>query len=187
MENNLYIQEVRVGQPVESFKASAYDPKTDSFINVSLDDNLNAGKWTILFFWPKDFTFVCPTEIIGFSDRIQDFVDEDTVLWGISTDTTHVHRAWSNLSPADGGIGKVNFPLLEDASHKLSKKFGVLIEEEGVALRGTFIISPEGVVEHASINNLNVGRNVDEIFRVLTACKSGGLCPLNWEKGEDTL
>lgn len=187
MEKDLYIQEVRVGRKVENFIANAYDPNSDEFINVSLEENMKDDKWTVLFFWPKDFTFVCPTEIIGLSDRYEEFDDEETVIFGVSTDTAYVHKAWTNLSPSDGGIGKVKFPLLEDASHRLSEAFGVLIEEEGVALRGTFIISPEGILEHATINNLNVGRNVDEVLRTLTALKSGGLCPLNWTKGDDTI
>lgn len=187
MERDLYIQEVRVGRKVENFEAPAFDPRTDEFITVSLEENMKAGKWTVLFFWPKDFTFVCPTEIIGFSERQAEFAAEDAVVFGVSTDTTHVHQAWTKLAAQDGGIGKVNFPLLQDSAHLLSEQFGVLIEEEGVALRGTFIISPEGVLEHSTINSLNVGRNVDETLRTLTALKSGGLCPLNWSKGDATL
>ncbi|WOO87462.1 peroxiredoxin [Mollicutes bacterium LVI A0039] len=187
MEKDFYIQEVRVGRKVENFTAPAFDPQTGEFITVSLQENMDAGKWTILFFWPKDFTFVCPTEIIGFSDRVADFAAEDAVIYGVSTDSTHVHQAWTKLDPKDGGIGKVNFPLVQDSSHALSEAFGILIEEEGVALRGTFMISPEGVLEHSTINNLNVGRNVEESLRTLTALKSGGLCPLNWKKGDATL
>lgn len=187
MEKIQYTQGVRVGRKVPNFVAPAYNPQTEEFTNVSLEENIEAGKWTVLFFWPKDFTFVCPTEIIGFSDHFQDFESEDTVVLGVSTDSTHVHQAWTKLDAEAGGIGKVNFPLLQDSAHTLSSMFGVLIEEEGVALRGTFIISPEGILEHSTINNLNVGRNVDEVVRTLTALKSGGLCPLNWKKGEDTL
>lgn len=187
MERDLYIQEVRVGKKVENFEAPAFDPRTGEFITVSLEENMKAGKWTVLFFWPKDFTFVCPTEIVGFSDRHDEFEAEGAAVFGVSTDTTHVHQAWTKLEPTEGGIGKVNFPLLQDATHALSEQFGILIEEEGVALRGTFIISPEGVLEHSTINNLNVGRNVDETLRTLTGLKSGGLCPLNWKKGEETL
>ncbi len=187
MEKELFIQEVRVGRKVQNFEAPAFDPRTGEFITVSLEENMKAGKWTVLFFWPKDFTFVCPTEIIGFSDRHAEFEAEDAVIFGVSTDTTHVHQAWTKLEASEGGIGKVNFPLVQDANHALSEAFGILIEEEGVALRGTFMISPEGILEHSTINNLNVGRNVDESLRTLTALKSGGLCPLNWKKGDETL
>lgn len=188
IEEELYfVTEVKVGHKVPNFQGEAYDPSTDSFIKVSLEDNIKAGKWTILFFWPKDFTFVCPTEIIGLSEAIDMFDQEDTQIFGVSTDTAYVHRAWSKLSPDEGGIGKVNFPLIEDANHYLSETFGVLIEDQGVALRGTFIISPEGILEHSTINNLNVGRSIDETLRVLTALKSGGLCPLNWQKGDSNL
>lgn len=186
-EKELYISEVRVGRKVENFEAPAYDPRTGEFTTVSLKENMDAGKWTILFFWPKDFTFVCPTEIVGFSDRIEEFDAEGAQIFGVSTDSTHVHQAWTKTEVKDGGIGKVNFPLLQDSNLTLSEAFGVLIEEEGAALRGLFMISPEGILEHSTINNLNVGRSVDEALRTLTALKSGGLCPLNWKKGEATL
>ncbi|MFV0246568.1 MAG: peroxiredoxin [Mycoplasmatales bacterium] len=182
-----FVQEVKVGHKVEDFSAEAYDPSKDKFIKVSLKDNMKKGKWTILFFWPKDFTFVCPTEIVGLSDRIKDFDKLNANVYGVSTDTAFVHQAWSKLEVKNGGIGKVNYPLLEDANHALSSQFGVLLEDEGVALRGLFIISPEGILEHSTINNLNVGRNVDEIIRTLEALNNGGLCPLNWTKGDKTL
>lgn len=185
--NDIFVSEVKVGQKVENFEAPAYLPESDEFTTVSLADNMENNKWTILFFWPKDFTFVCPTEIVAMSDAYEEFEAEDAVVFGISTDTTHVHKAWSSIGVNEGGIGKVKFPLLQDANHSISSQFGVLIEEEGVALRGLFIISPEGVLEHATINNLNVGRNVNEITRTLAALKSGGLCPMNWKKGQDTL
>ncbi len=187
MNKDLYLQEVRVGKKVNNFVAPAYDPVSNQFTEVSLQQNIDEGKWTILFFWPKDFTSVCPTEIIGFSDCYEKFVEEGAVIYGVSTDTTHVHKAWTNVDVNEGGIGKVKFPLVQDANHSLSHSFGILIEEEGVALRGTFMISPDGILEHATINNLNVGRNVDEALRTLTALKSGGLCPLNWTKGQETL
>ncbi len=186
-EKELYISEVKVGKKVENFVANAYDPQADEFTEVSLQKNMDAGKWTILFFWPKDFTFVCPTEIVGFSDRIEEFRSEGAEIFGVSTDSTHVHQAWTKLEPSEGGIGKVNFPLLQDSNLALSEAFGILVEEEGAALRGLFMISPEGILEHATINNLNVGRNVDEALRTLTALQAGGLCPLNWTKGDATL
>ncbi len=186
-EKNYYISEVKVGRKVDNFSAPAYDPRSGEFTTVSLQENMDKGLWTILFFWPKDFTFVCPTEIIGFSDRADEFEKEGAAIFGVSTDTTHVHQAWTKLEANEGGIGKVNFPLVQDASHALSEAFGILIEEEGVALRGTFMISPEGVLEHSTINSLNVGRSVDESLRTLQALQAGGLCPMNWKKGDATL
>lgn len=186
-QGKLYTSEVKVGQRVENFKVEGYDAKTNTFNFYSLEENMQAGLWTILLFWPKDFTFVCPTEIIGFSDRFKDFEDVDAKLFGVSTDTVFVHQGWSQVAPEDGGIGQVNYPLLQDANHQLSTQFGILIPEEGVALRGTFIISPDGILEHSTINNLNVGRNVDETYRTLIALQTGGLCPLNWSVGEENL
>lgn len=185
MENN-YISEVKVGMPVENFQTEALMPNGE-FKSVNLKENMDSGKWTILFFWPKDFTFVCPTEIVALSDAYEKFTSEGAEIFGISTDSAFVHKAWTNTEVNNGGIGKIKYPLLEDTNHQISKQFGVLIEEAGVALRGMFIISPEGVLEHATINNLNVGRNVDEALRVLSALKSGGLCPMNWNKGDSTL
>ncbi len=186
MDKRQYISEVKVGQKVENFQAEALLANGE-FGTVSLADNMKHGKWTILFFWPKDFTFVCPTEIVAMSEMYQEFKDNETEVFGISTDSVHVHKAWTDKEANDGGIGKVMFPLLEDVSHALSEQFGILIKEDGAALRGLFIVSPDGILEHATINNLNVGRNTDEILRILTACQSGGLCPMNWSKGEETL
>ncbi len=185
MENN-FCSEVKVGRAVSNFQTEALMPNGE-FKKVSLKDNMEANKWTILFFWPKDFTFVCPTEIVALSDAYSEFTKEGAEVFGISTDSAFVHKAWTNLEVNNGGIGKINYPLLEDTNHAISRQFGVLIEEAGVALRGMFIISPEGILEHSTINNLNVGRNVDEALRVLTALQSGGLCPMNWRKGDKTL
>jgi peroxiredoxin (alkyl hydroperoxide reductase subunit C) len=186
MENQFYLSEVKVGRKVENFTAQAVLPSGE-FGGVSLENVMNDGMWTVLFFWPKDFTFVCPTEIRAISDAYEQFQAENIQVFGISTDTVHCHKAWRNQPINEGGIGEIKFPMLEDANHAISEQFGVLIEEEGVALRGTFIISPEGVLESATINNLSVGRSVEEILRTVAAFQSGGLCSMNWSKGDTNL
>lgn len=176
----------KVGNKVQNFITEAYMPDK-SFDTVELNKILESNKWVVLFFWPLDFTFVCPTELKSISDNIKKFDREDAVVLGISTDSKFSHKAWCELDINNGGLGEMNFPMLEDTSHTISKQFGVLIEEKGISLRGTFIISPDGILENATINNTSVGRNVDEILRTLAAFKTGGLCPMNWQEGEDTL
>lgn len=145
------------------------------------------GKYLVLFFYPLDFTFVCPTEIIALSDAAEEFANLDAEILGVSTDSVHSHKAWINTPRDAGGLGGINYPLGADNTLTVSRDYGVLLEDEGIALRGLFIIDPEGVVQHATINSLNVGRNVDEVLRVLEAVQTGGLCPANWKKGEKTL
>lgn len=158
-----------------------------SFGKFSLEENIKAGKWTIFFFYPMDFTFVCPTEITAFSDRYDEFQALNTDVVGCSCDTIYTHQAWMKVSRKEGGIGKINFPLAADHTHEVAEKYGVLIPEEGVALRGLFIISPEGDLRYAVVNDNNIGRDVDETLRVLQALQSGGLCPANWHPGDETL
>ncbi|RYM04616.1 peroxiredoxin [Sporolactobacillus sp. THM7-7] len=158
-----------------------------SFGKFSLEDNIKAGKWTIFFFYPMDFTFVCPTEITAFSDRYDEFQALNTDVVGCSCDTIYTHQAWMKVSRKEGGIGKINFPLAADHTHEVAEKYGVLIPEEGVALRGLFIISPEGDLRYSVVNDNNIGRDVDETLRVLQALQTGGLCPANWHPGEETL
>lgn len=186
MEENYFISAVKVGQQVPNFAAEAVMPD-GSFGKVSLEENMKNGKWTVMFFWPLDFTFVCPTEITALSDAYDKFAAEDVEIFGVSTDSIHSHKAWRNLDRANGGIGEIKFPMLQDTTHAISEQFGVLIEDEGIALRGIFIISPEGELQSATINNLNVGRNVDEVLRTIHAFKSGGLCAMNWHKGDANL
>ncbi len=186
MEENFYISEVKVGEKVPNFEAEAVLANGD-FGKVSLKDNMDNGKWTVLFFYPLDFTFVCPTELTAISNAYDRFEKEDAVVFGASTDSVHSHKAWSKLPVSEGGIGQLKYPLLQDTNHNLSSMFGVLSEEEGIALRGMFIISPAGILESATINNLNVGRSVDEIIRTLAAFKTGGLCAMDWSQGDDTL
>jgi peroxiredoxin (alkyl hydroperoxide reductase subunit C) len=145
------------------------------------------GKYLVLFFYPLDFTFVCPTEIIALSDAAEEFANLDAEILGVSTDSVHSHKAWINTPRDAGGLGGINYPLAADTTLAVSRDYGVLLEDEGIALRGLFIIDPDGIVQHATINSLNVGRNVDEVLRVLEAIQTGGLCPANWKKGEKTL
>lgn len=169
-----------VGRKAPDFTMNACKGDGSDFIKVSLKDY--EGKWLVMFFYPLDFTFVCPTEITGYSNRIEDFKKEGAEVLAVSVDSEHSHKAWINTS-----LGKVNFPIASDMTKKVSHDFGVLLEDEGVALRGLFIIDPEGVVRYSVIHDLNVGRSVDETLRVLKALKTGGLCPVDWEEGQDLL
>jgi peroxiredoxin (alkyl hydroperoxide reductase subunit C) len=153
------------------------------FATIS-DKDMKNGKWTVFFWWPLDFTFVCPTEITSFNDHIEEFEKRDTNLYGASIDSEFVHLAWRN---ADPGLKKLKFPMIADTSKSLSKKLGILEKQNKIAYRATFIIDPEGIIQHVSVNGLNVGRNVKETIRLLDAFQTGELTPCNWEAGEDTL
>lgn len=141
-------------------------------------------KWTVMFWWPKDFTFVCPTEIAEFNNKYEEFRDRDTTLIGASTDSEFVHAAWRRDHDDLRGL---KFPMLADTSKSLTDELGILEENEKVAYRATFIIDPEGIIRWVSAYDLNVGRSVDEVIRVLDALQTDELCPCNWEKGEDTI
>src|SRR3569833_993623 len=154
-------------------------------VPVSLEEY--KGKWLVLFFYPLDFTFVCPTEIIALSERAQEFADLDAEILGVSVDSEHSHRAWIKTPREENGLGNLNYPQAADITKEVSRAYGGLLEDAGIALRGLFIIDPEGVVQHATINSLNVGRNVDEVLRDLEACQTGGLCPANWKPGAKLL
>jgi peroxiredoxin 2/4 len=175
-----------VGKQAPRFEMDAVMPNKE-FKKVSLEENMKNGKWTVLFFYPMDFTFVCPTEITALSDRYDEFEDLDTVVIGASTDTIHTHLAWIKTDRKENGLGDLNYPLAADTNHVVSRDYGVLIEEDGVALRGLFIISPEGELKSSVVNHNDVGRDVDETLRVLQALQTGGLCPANWKPGQATL
>jgi len=142
------------------------------------------GKWRVVFLWPMDFTFICPTEIAEFGKRHQDFLDRDAQLLGASTDSHFVHLAWRKDHP---DLRALPYPMLADTKRELATALGVLHKQDGVALRATFVVDPEGVIRHVSVNDLSVGRNVDEVLRVLDALQTDELCPCNWQKGEPTL
>ena len=142
------------------------------------------GKWKILFYWPKDFTFVCPTEIAGYAELKQDFEDRDAVLIGASTDTAHVHFAWRR---SDEQLANADFPWIADNGAKLAEALGILDRNEHVAFRATFIVDPDNIIQHVTVNGLNVGRNPAETLRVLDALQTDELCPCNWSAGEEVL
>lgn len=158
----------------------------------SINSESLLGKWTVLFFYPLDFTFVCPTEILAFSEAAPAFAELNTKVVGVSVDSQFTHLAWINTPREQGGLGKLQIPLVADLNKTLTRDYGVLVEEAGVALRGVFIIDPEGVVQSAIVNNLGVGRNVKEVLRTLKAFQyitshDGEVCPAGWDDGADTM
>lgn len=157
------------------------DPKT-AFRNISTDSD--KGKWKIVFFWPKDFTFVCPTEIAAFGKLKGDFADRDAVIYGVSTDSEFVHLAWRQ-NHAD--LKNLPFAMLSDIKRELTSSLGILDKAEGVAQRATYVVDPEGIIRFVYITDLSVGRNPAEVLRVLDALQTDELCPCNWQKGDDVL
>lgn len=142
------------------------------------------GKWKVFFFWPKDFTFICPTEIEEFARLNDEFKAENAVVYGVSTDSEFVHMAWRKSHP---GLNNLPFPMLSDITRELSWELGVLHREAGVCLRATYIVDPEGTIRHVSVNDLDVGRNPSETLRILRGFKAGGLMPCNWTPGQEPL
>jgi len=178
----------KVGQPAPSFKLpstkGATSPK-DLGREISLSDY--KGKWLIFFFYPLDFTFVCPTEILALSDRLDEFTDLDAEIVGASTDSVHSHFAWLNTPRDKNGIAGTSYPLVADYTKEVARAYGVLDEQTGAAQRGLFIIDPQGVLRYAVVTNDNVGRSVEETLRVLQALQTGGLCPAEWTPGKELL
>lgn len=173
-----------VGAKLPAFHLPAVvstDP-ANAFTRIS--DASDAGKWKVIFFWPKDFTFVCPTEIAAFGKLHGEFADRDAVLYGVSTDSEYVHLAWRQ-NHAD--LRDLPIPMLADIKREFSTALGVLHAEEGVCLRATLIVDPDGVIRFVSVNDLSVGRNPKEVLRVLDALQTDELCPCNWQKGEAVL
>lgn len=156
-----------------------------------LDQNLKLsdyrGKWLVLLFYPLDFTFVCPTELTTFSDRYEDFEGIGADLIGVSTDSVYSHRAWLNTSRDKGGVEGLRYPLAADITKQVSRDYGVLIEDKGIALRGLFVIDPEGILRYKVVHDLNVGRSAEETLRVIQALQTGGLCQAEWRPGQETI
>ena len=173
-----------VGDRIPSFDLPAVVSNDMDKAFKRIEDRSDPGKWKVIFFWPKDFTFVCPTEIAAFGKLAQDFADRDAVIYGASIDSEFVHLAWRRTHP---DLKELPFPMLADVKRELTSGFGVLDKKEGVALRATFIADPEGVIRFVSVNDLDVGRNPDEALRVLDALQSGELCACNWQKGDQFL
>lgn len=182
MENRI----LSLGSTFPSFSKTAVVSieKGNEFATVSSEDHKKDGKWMVMFWWPKDFTFVCPTEIAEFNKSYEDFVDRDAVLLGASTDSEFVHLAWRK-DHAD--LRYLNFPMIADTSKSLAEKLGILEAEEKIAYRVTYIVDPQGVIRWVSAYDLSVGRSVAEVLRVLDALQTDELCPCNWQKGEETL
>lgn len=176
-----------VTQKAPDFKGTAVVNK--EFKDISLADY--KGKWVVLFFYPLDFTFVCPTEITAFSDRVEDFKKLNTEIIGCSVDSKFSHLQWINTDRKQGGLGDLKYPLLADMTKSISRDYGVLMENVGHTLRGLFLISPDGVVKYGVVHDNAVGRNVDETLRVIQAfqhnAETGEVCPANWSKGKDTI
>jgi peroxiredoxin (alkyl hydroperoxide reductase subunit C) len=173
-----------VGDTFPSFALKGVVSRDIKTAFADFTEKSDAGKWKIVFFWPKDFTFVCPTEIAAFGKISGEFKDRDAVIYGVSTDSEFVHLAWRN-NHAD--LKDLPFPMLADIKRELSQTLGILDKKEGVALRATFVVDPDGVIRFASVNDLSVGRNPAEVLRVLDALQTDELCPCNWQKGEDVL
>lgn len=173
-----------VGDRIPQFDLQAVVSLDQDRAFTRLTDQSDPGKWKIVFFWPKDFTFVCPTEIAAFGKLNGDFNDRDAVVYGVSTDSEYVHLAWRRQHP---DLKDLPFPMLADIKRELSQAFGVLDRNEGVALRATFVIDPEGIIRFVTVNDLNVGRNPQEVIRVLDALQTDELCPCNWQKGDEFL
>ena len=173
-----------IGDTFPQFKATAVVSSEPGKQFAEISENHYEGKWKVYFFWPKDFTFVCPTEIAAFGKLTRDFADRDAQVLGVSIDNEYVHLAWRNTHP---DLKDLPFPMVADLKRELSSALGVLDKKEGVALRATYIVDPQGVIRFVSVNDLNVGRNPQEVLRVLDALQTDELCPCNWQKGQNTL
>ncbi len=182
MENKI----MNIGTAFPSFEKTAVTSldKGKEFETINNSIHLAKGKWMVMFWWPKDFTFVCPTEIAEFNANYEEFKDRDAVLIGASTDSEFVHLAWRNNHNDLKGL---KFPMLADTSKSLAEQLGILEQNEKIAYRATFIVDPQGIIRWVSVYDLNVGRNVQEVLRVLDALQTDELCPCNWKKGEETL
>lgn len=178
---------VLVGKKAPDFTTAAVMPSNEINEEFNLHSYLN-GKIGVLFFYPLDFTFVCPSEIIAFSNRLKEFQDRGAEVIGVSVDSKFSHLAWKNTAINDGGIGQIQYPLVADLSKNIARDYDVLLNDE-VALRGTFLIDQDGVVRHQLVNDLPLGRNIDEAIRMVDALKffqeNGEVCPAGWNKGKD--
>ncbi len=170
--------------PAFDKKAVVSLEKGKEFAQVTNEDHKKLGKWMVMFWWPKDFTFVCPTEIAEFNNAYEEFVDRDTMLVGASTDNEFVHAAWRRDHK---DLRDLKFPMLADTSKSLAEELGILEENEKIAYRVTYIVDPQGIIRWVCANDLDVGRNTKEVIRVLDGLQTDELCPCNWEKGQETL
>jgi len=183
--NHHFTCAVKIGHEIPDFELEAFHDEDIKKINLSD----YRGKWLILFFYPADFTFICPTELEEMADHYAAFQKINAEVLSVSTDTVYTHKAWHDTSPA---VGKIKFPMVADPTGKLSRAFGTYIEEEGLALRGSFIVDPEGVLKTIEIHENSIGRSAKELFRKLQAAQfvvehGGQVCPASWEPGKETL
>ncbi|MBA2709321.1 MAG: peroxiredoxin [Tatlockia sp.] len=175
---------IRVGDKFPNFQLKATVSRDLNEAFTVLTNQSYHGKWLVVFFWPKDFTFVCPTEIAEFGKLNGEFHDRDAQILGASIDSEFVHLAWRNQHP---DLQELPFPMLADIKRELTQSLGILDENEGVAQRATFIVDPEGITRFVMVTDLNVGRNPNEVLRVLDALQTDELCPCNWKKGDETI
>jgi peroxiredoxin 2/4 len=178
-------ERAQVGQPAPDFEMASTKNIEKLNEKISLSDY--KGKWLVLLFYPLDFTFVCPTELTTFSDRYDDFEGIGAEVLGVSTDSVYSHRAWIHTSRDKGGVEGLAYPLASDVTKQVSRDYGVLIEDQGVALRGLFVIDPEGILRYKVVHDLNVGRSAEETLRVIQALQTGGLCQAEWRPGQETI
>lgn len=179
---------LRIGQNAPEFTATAV--VNQEFKVIKLSDY--RGQYVVLFFYPLDFTFVCPTEVIAFSDRAEEFTEIDTQILGVSVDSEFSHLAWIQTERKLGGVGDVNYPLISDIKKEISTAYNVLDPDAGISLRGLFIIDKDGAIQHSTVNNLSFGRNVDEVLRTLKAIQHvqshpNEVCPVDWQPGGKTM
>lgn len=173
-----------VGEKFPSFELTATVSTDQNKAFQTITDKSYEGKWKLFFFWPKDFTFVCPTEIAGFGKLNREFQDRDCQILGCSIDSEYVHLAWRNNHP---DLKNLPYPMLSDIKRDLCEQLGILDLKAGVAQRATFLVDPEGIIRFVYVTDLSVGRNPQEVLRVLDALQTDELCPCNWKKGEETI
>ena len=178
-------EKAQVGKPAPDFDM----PSTKNIQKLNEPVKLSdyKGKWVVLLFYPLDFTFVCPTELTTFSDRYDDFEGINAEIIGLSTDSVYSHRAWLQTPRDKGGVEGLRFPLAADITKQTSRDYDVLIEDRGIALRGLFVIDPEGILRYKVVHDLNIGRSAEETLRVIQALQTGGLCQAEWRPGQETI
>jgi peroxiredoxin (alkyl hydroperoxide reductase subunit C) len=179
---------VLVGKPAPDFTAATVLADGDIVEDFNLKSYLS-GSYGLVFFYPLDFTFVCPSEILAYSNRVPQFKERNVKVVAVSVDSQYTHNAWRNTAPKDGGLGPVQFPMVADITKSIARDYDVLIEDAGVALRGTFLIDKDGIVRHQLVNDLPLGRNADEALRMVDALQfheeNGEVCPAGWQKGQE--
>ncbi|MEW6210394.1 MAG: peroxiredoxin [Acidobacteriota bacterium] len=185
MSAALAIEKAQVGQPAPDFEMASTKNLEKLNEPVRLSDY--RGRWLVVMFYPLDFTFVCPTELTAFSDHYEEFQSLGIDVLGVSVDSVYSHRAWLQTPRDKNGIEGLRYPLGSDVTKQVARDYGVLIENRGIALRGLFVIDPEGILRYKVVHDLNIGRSVDETLRVVQALQTGGLCQAEWRPGQETL